>query len=201
MPTNDNIYHPAHYTQGIECLDYIVSHDLAFCEGNIVKYVTRYKLKGGVEDLLKAKFYLDRLIYQCGMSEKRPLRIYIAGPYTSDNPHQVKENIEFARRVCALFIEAGHVPYCPHTHTAQFEELFPDIEYDAYLQHGLKMQRMCDCLFVLPRWQESKGTMQEVEQAKNWMQICYFRMADVPAVEGYTAPVDLCSRYGLTLLK
>ncbi|SVD78399.1 uncharacterized protein METZ01_LOCUS431253, partial [marine metagenome] len=33
-----------------------------YLEGNLVKYVTRYKHKNGLEDLLKAKWYLDRLI-------------------------------------------------------------------------------------------------------------------------------------------
>ena len=41
---------------------YILSHDLNFCEGNIIKYITRYKLKNGLEDLYKAKKYLELLI-------------------------------------------------------------------------------------------------------------------------------------------
>jgi hypothetical protein len=57
------IHHPKHYTQGsIECWDYIVSHEMGYLEGNIIKYITRYKDKGGAEDLLKARAYLDRLI-------------------------------------------------------------------------------------------------------------------------------------------
>jgi len=36
--------------------------DIGFCEGNIIKYVTRWRKKGGLEDLQKAKVYLDRLI-------------------------------------------------------------------------------------------------------------------------------------------
>jgi len=58
----DVIEHPKHYTQGIEAWDYIVSHNLNFLEGNIIKYVTRYKLKNGREDLLKAQAYLNRLL-------------------------------------------------------------------------------------------------------------------------------------------
>ena len=59
---SDIINHPKHYTKGIECWDYITSHDMRYLEGNIVKYITRYKLKGGVQDLHKAKAYLDKLI-------------------------------------------------------------------------------------------------------------------------------------------
>jgi len=53
---------PDYYTKGIETTDYIISHSMNYLEGNLVKYVTRYKFKNGLEDLLKAKWYLDRLI-------------------------------------------------------------------------------------------------------------------------------------------
>ena len=53
------VKHPKHYNEGIEMWDYAFSHNLDFFEGNIV---TRWKHKNGVEDLLKAKQYLDKLI-------------------------------------------------------------------------------------------------------------------------------------------
>jgi len=58
----EEIHHPKHYTQGIEMWDYSYSHNLNFFEGNIIKYVTRWRHKNGLEDLLKAKQYLDKLI-------------------------------------------------------------------------------------------------------------------------------------------
>ena len=60
--SGDEINHPKHYNVGIETTDYISSWDMSFIEGNIVKYVTRYKYKGGVKDLEKAKWYLELLI-------------------------------------------------------------------------------------------------------------------------------------------
>ena len=53
---------PSYYKKGIETTDYIVSHDMNYVEGNINKYVTRYKEKNGLQDLLKAEWYLNRLI-------------------------------------------------------------------------------------------------------------------------------------------
>lgn len=54
---------PEHYKQGsIEPIDFILANKMNFLEGNIIKYVFRYKFKNGVEDLKKAKFYLERLI-------------------------------------------------------------------------------------------------------------------------------------------
>lgn len=42
--------------------DFIAANGLGFFEGNVVKYVTRWKDKGGVADLEKARHYLDKLI-------------------------------------------------------------------------------------------------------------------------------------------
>tara|TARA_R100001509_G_scaffold143771_1_gene99707 strand:- start:412 stop:711 length:300 start_codon:yes stop_codon:yes gene_type:complete len=67
---SDNINHPEHYNLGIETTDYICSWGMDFCEGNIVKYVTRYKHKGGLEDLKKALWYLELLISQTENLEK-----------------------------------------------------------------------------------------------------------------------------------
>ena len=55
---------PEYYKNGIETTKYIISHNLGFCEGNIIKYITRYKLKNGIEDLYKARKYLQLLINQ-----------------------------------------------------------------------------------------------------------------------------------------
>lgn len=64
---SDNI-NPAHYQQGgIETFDYIraklTSHELdGYLKGNIIKYVSRERLKNGTEDLKKAQWYLDKLV-------------------------------------------------------------------------------------------------------------------------------------------
>ncbi len=60
----DNVNHPAHYcVGGIETIDYIVAKELNYLAGNVIKYVSRYEHKGKpLEDLHKARFYLNRLI-------------------------------------------------------------------------------------------------------------------------------------------
>lgn len=63
---NDKVNNPAHYTAGgIETLDYIkakVNDYPSYAAGNILKYVSRYEHKNGIEDLKKAQFYLNDLI-------------------------------------------------------------------------------------------------------------------------------------------
>lgn len=58
----DPVTRPAHYALSPEPLDVIESWGLGYHEGNIVKYITRWRSKGGVQDLRKAAEYLRRLI-------------------------------------------------------------------------------------------------------------------------------------------
>ena len=46
----------------IQPITYILGNNLGFCEGNIIKYIARWKEKGGVEYLEKIKHYCDFLI-------------------------------------------------------------------------------------------------------------------------------------------
>jgi hypothetical protein len=42
--------------------DYIIANGIGYMEGNVIKYVSRWQDKGGVDDLRKARHYLDKLI-------------------------------------------------------------------------------------------------------------------------------------------
>ena len=76
-PTNDAVQHPSHYTQGgIECIEAIRASMTAdgfcdYCKGNIIKYIWRWRDKGGAEDLRKASVYLDWLINAAEGKEKK----------------------------------------------------------------------------------------------------------------------------------
>jgi hypothetical protein len=61
---DDPVNSPKHYTQGdMEVITAIEGMGLDYHQGNVVKYVSRYRYKNGIEDLRKAKWYIDRLIY------------------------------------------------------------------------------------------------------------------------------------------
>lgn len=53
---------PDYYKGRIEVADFIEDKEMSYFEGNVIKYIVRYKEKNGLEDLLKAKWYLDRII-------------------------------------------------------------------------------------------------------------------------------------------
>lgn len=60
-----------HYKDmAIQPIEYTLANALGFCEGNVVKYVSRYQHKNGVEDLEKAKHYLELLIEQIKKEDK-----------------------------------------------------------------------------------------------------------------------------------
>lgn len=71
---NDPVNHPSHYAGSkIEVIDYIEDKELGYCLGNVVKYVSRAGKKHSagksdkekeIEDLKKAKWYLERRIYE-----------------------------------------------------------------------------------------------------------------------------------------
>ena len=69
-PKNDPVNHPAHYTSGgievIDCIEAMIAPvkepTMAFLTGQVLKYLARYTMKNGVEDLRKAQWYLARLI-------------------------------------------------------------------------------------------------------------------------------------------
>ena len=67
--SNDAVNHPLYYNSGkVECIDAIESatvnlHGIeAFCTANAIKYLWRWKLKNGKQDIEKAKWYLQCLI-------------------------------------------------------------------------------------------------------------------------------------------
>ena len=78
----DNVNHPDHYksSSGLEAIDVIEAFTAelsgleAVCTGNALKYLLRWKKKNGVEDLKKARWYLNRMIknLESGGAETNP---------------------------------------------------------------------------------------------------------------------------------
>lgn len=74
----ERVNHPPHYNAGgIECIDALEAATSglqgieAFCTANAIKYLWRWKLKNGEEDLQKAVWYINRLIQRAGAGKRR----------------------------------------------------------------------------------------------------------------------------------
>lgn len=73
----DVVNHPKHYTQGgIECIDALKAATVgkrgieAICVANVIKYLWRFEEKNGIEDVRKARWYLERLLKELEESQK-----------------------------------------------------------------------------------------------------------------------------------
>ena len=70
MSVSDPVEKPSHYTahpSGVECIT--ITEHMSFLRGNAMKYLWRADHKGGLEDLRKARWYIDREIANL---EKKP---------------------------------------------------------------------------------------------------------------------------------
>lgn len=71
--TKIDVAQQPHYTQWkIQPITFISANKLNFCQGNVIKYVMRYNQKNGLEDLKKAKVYIDYLIQELETGEVKP---------------------------------------------------------------------------------------------------------------------------------
>lgn len=53
----------SHYkNMAVQPIEFIVKNNIPFLEGNVIKYVVRWSIKNGLEDLKKARHYIDLLI-------------------------------------------------------------------------------------------------------------------------------------------
>lgn len=73
----DMVSHPKHYTQGgIECIDALKAATVgkrgieAVCVANVIKYLWRFEEKNGIEDVRKAKWYIERLLKELEESQQ-----------------------------------------------------------------------------------------------------------------------------------
>ena len=68
---DDVVNSPSHYAGEVECIDAIkssMSHEAfkGYLKGNIIKYIWRFERKNGHEDLLKAQWYINKLVKENG---------------------------------------------------------------------------------------------------------------------------------------
>lgn len=90
-------------------------------------------------------------------------RVYVAGPYSSDNILGVAKNIKIARDIGVKLMQAGFFPFIPHNdwELAVRTEL-PMTHFKA---NSMSWLEVSDCVLLLPNWETSSGTLDEIERA------------------------------------
>ena len=95
-------------------------------------------------------------------------KIYIAGPYSADNITDCLENMRNGMRMGAKVLLAGYAPWVPW-HDFHHHLMLRDSEslsIDDYYKFSIEWLKVSDYMLVLPGWENSKGTLAEIEIAE-----------------------------------
>ena len=86
----------SHYKSDYQHWDLVIKVSMGYLEGNSTKYVSRWRKKGGMEDLRKARHYLDKLLEVCADKPVLLLRsLPIKEIYTEVNRFALANNLDF----------------------------------------------------------------------------------------------------------
>ena len=97
--------------------------------------------------------------------------VYVAGPYSAQEPSQVAINIGQAWFAGRELVKMGLFPVIPHMNTAFFEGLQ---DYDFFLEGTFRLLSQCDAMLVLPGYENSDGTLREIRKASMSLYIPIF---------------------------
>ena len=97
--------------------------------------------------------------------------VYIAGPYSGKtHDHQsyneIDANIAQAREAAKFLAENGMPFYCPHTNTAHFEVIAPDLPVEYWYEMDNVFVDLSSAVFLVEGWQVSLGTQGEMQRAR-----------------------------------
>ena len=95
------------------------------------------------------------------------MRVYVAGPYSADNVIDVLKNIGRGQDVCAHLFSLGFSPFCPwHDKDFVITGYRNGFTLEQFYQYSLDWLSVSDCIVLIGKWWSSKGTMAEIEYAK-----------------------------------
>jgi hypothetical protein len=89
---------------------------------------------------------------------------YVAGPYRARTIVGIVVNILRARKVANKLWKMGYAVICPHSNSALFDGAAP---VQNFLQGDLQMLKLCEVIVLVPGWERSSGTWDEVAYAVN----------------------------------
>ena len=112
-------------------------------------------------------------------------RVYVAGPYNAPSVLPLLNNIRRGMRACSVLLQRGYAPFCPwldfHFHLMLRED--ESLSIEQYYDYSIAWLLVSDCMLVLPGWETSKGTLQEIEIARTKTIPIHYSINDLLDVE------------------
>jgi len=105
------------------------------------------------------------------------MKIYVSGKYSSDNIIDGLKNIREGIKVAALLIKMGHIPFCPFLDHQFF--FYEDITIEEIQNYSLSWLENCEAIYVMSGYENSKGTLKEIEVAKQKGIKIYYYLKDI----------------------
>lgn len=95
-------------------------------------------------------------------------RVYVAGPYSADNVIKVLENIREGINMAKDVFLAGFAPFCPWLdfHYTLMLQPGEKLTVEHYYQYSLAWLEVSDAVLLLPNWEQSRGTLAEIDRAR-----------------------------------
>lgn len=95
-------------------------------------------------------------------------RIYVAGPYSADNVLDVLHNIRKGISASANLFKAGYAPFSPWLdYHYVFEDHNRELTVSQFYEYSIAFLDVCEAVYVLDGWENSKGTLKEIERANS----------------------------------
>ena len=89
--------------------------------------------------------------------------VYIAGPYRASDPWFIEQNIRKAEELCLAVWKRGHVGICVHSMCRFMYNSAPD---EVWIKGDLELLHRCDSMLLVEGWENSEGTLGEIEYCK-----------------------------------
>ena len=109
------------------------------------------------------------------------MKVFISGAYRADYPSGIFANIIKARDMAIDVWKRGHWAYCPHLNSALMDGIVPDSQF---LAADIALLGWCDCMLMVPGWEESAGAGDEVAYAKHNNIPIFFSIESLPPENG-----------------
>lgn len=107
-------------------------------------------------------------------------KVYVAGAYSAGNVIDVLKNIGRGEGWGARLFALGFAPFVPW-HDKDFILRVPDADFtvEQFYQYSLEWLRVSDCVFVIPGWENSAGTLKEIKEAEGCGIPVYYDLNDL----------------------